>query len=39
MPDIRKLRELIKPSHTNRGDGLYSPEYSHLILILSLTRS
>lgn len=26
MPDIRKLREMIKPSHTNRGDGPYSPE-------------
>lgn len=24
MPDIRRLRELIKPSHTNRGDGMYS---------------
>lgn len=24
MPDIRRLRELIKPSHTNRGDGMDS---------------
>lgn len=24
MPDIRRLRELIKPSHTNRGDGMSS---------------
>lgn len=24
MPDIRKLRDLIKPSHTNRGDGMCS---------------
>lgn len=24
MPDIRRLRELIKPSHTNRGDGMHS---------------
>jgi len=22
MPDIRKLRELIKPSNTNQGDGM-----------------
>lgn len=22
MPDIRKLRDLIRPSKTNRGDGM-----------------
>lgn len=32
MPDLRKLRDLIKPSNTDEGDGEFCPYLrTHLI--------